>query len=254
MNRLLLFLIGFSVLFASCDKENPTPTESTLNVRFLLNYGGQPLVFNQNQAYANGDFIKLGTFHYFLSGLNIRNGADSVKLADLSYVDFGQSNTTLGGATGGLQLSIPKVKTGDYTSLEFGIGLPAAVNATKPADYPSNHPLADAGNYWAGWNGYIFSKMEGKVDSVANGVFASGFTFHTGLDPYYRVVKLKLPFEVDGLKAANTVTVSLDLKKLFVLGGQPIDLFEISQAHGPANEAVISGLVNNYQSAFSIQL
>ena len=66
--------------------------------------------------------------------------------------------------------------------------------------------------------------------------------------------KVKLPFEVDGLKAANTVTVSLDLKKLFVLGGQPIDLFEISQAHGPANEAVISGLVNNYQSAFSIQL
>ena len=81
MNRLLLFLIGFSVLFASCDKENPTPTESTLNVRFLLNYGGQPLVFNQNQVYANGDFIKLSTFHFFLSGLNIRNGADSAKAA-----------------------------------------------------------------------------------------------------------------------------------------------------------------------------
>lgn len=253
MNRLLLLFLGFTLMFMSCGKEDPEPAEATLNVRFLLTYDGQPLVFNQNQAYSNGDFIRMTKLNFFLTNLKIKNGNDSVKLADLSFIDFTEQNKTLAGASGGLILKVPLVKTGSYTSLEFGIGLPPTLNATKPADYSSGHPMADAGAYWPGWNGYIFSKMEGKYDSLSTGTFENGYTFHTGLDKNYTIVKLTKTFKVDGNAANNEVAISLDLKKLFVLDGQPIDLFEVNQAHGPSNDEVIEALVGSYKTAFSLQ-
>lgn len=253
MNRLLLLFLGLTLMFMSCGKDDPDPTEATLKVNFLLTYDGQPLVFNQNQTYSHGDFIRMTKLNFFLTNLKIKSSNDSFKLADLSLIDYTVSNSTLAGASGGLVLTVPLVKTGTYTSLEFGVGLPPALNATKPADYGSGHPMADAGAYWPGWNGYIFSKMEGKYDSLSTGTFEPGFTFHTGLDKNYRIVKLSKTFKVDGNVANNEIAVSLDLKKLFVMDGQPIDLFEVNQAHGPSNDAVIEALVNNYNTAFSLQ-
>ncbi len=253
MNRLLLLFLGFTILLSSCTKEDPVPTDAILKVRFLLTYDGQPLVFNQNQAFSHGDFIRMTKFNFFLTGLKIRTNGDSVKLAELSLVDFTQSNTSLAGASGGLILTVPAVKVGNYTSIEFGIGLPPGINATKPANYTSGNPLSDAGAYWPGWNGYIFSKMEGKYDSLSTGGFGPGFTFHTGLDKNYRIVKLNKSLIIDGNAANNEVAISLDLKKLFVMNGQPIDLFEVHEAHGPSNEVVIEALVENYKTAFSIQ-
>ena len=36
----------------------------------------------------------------------------------------------------------------------------------------------------------FFSKMEGKFDSLSTGSFSGKFTFHTGLDENYKIVKL----------------------------------------------------------------
>ena len=252
MNRFLLLLFSFTIILSSCSKEEDAPSSATLKVRYTLNYDGQPLVFNQNQAYGS-DFIRMTKFAYFITNLKIRSGQDSVKLADLSFVDYSLSNTNLSGATGGLVLTIPNVKTGTYNALEFGVGLPKELNATKPADYTSANPLGDPGYYWAGWNGYIFSKMEGKFDSLSTGSFADGFIFHTGLDENYKIVKLNTPFTVDGNKADNEVVVSLDVKKLFIMNGAAIDIVLVNQAHGPANGEVITALTNNYNSAFKLQ-
>lgn len=251
MKHLLLLLLGVTLMASSCKKDEE-PASANLKVRFTLTYDGQPLVFNQNQAYGQ-NFIRMTRFAFFLSNLNLRQGQDSVNLAELSFVDFATSNTTLAGATGGLVMSIPAVKTGTYTSIDLGIGLTKAVNATKPADYPSSHPLADGGYYWAGWNGYIFSKMEGKFDTLATGDFSNGYFFHTGLDENYKVVKLTSPIIVDGNKSDNEVHISLDVKKLFVKNGTQIDLKTDNQAHGPGNAEMIAALTSNYQSAFEIK-
>lgn len=252
MNRLLLLMLGFTLMMTSCSKDEEVPTSATLTVRYTLNYDGQPLVFNQNLAYG-ADFIRMEKFAYFLTNLKIRNGQDSIKLADLSFIDYTKSNQTLAQATAGLVLSIPNVKTGTYSSIEFGVGLPKDLNATKPADYTSANPLGDLSYYWAGWNGYIFSKMEGKYDSLSTGTFTEGFTFHTGIDENYKIVKLNTPFTVDGNKTNNEVHVSLDVKKLFVKNGSQIDVKVENSAHGPANAELIRSLTNNYNTAFKLQ-
>jgi len=251
MKNLIFLFFAVIFLITSCKKEEE-PATADLKINLTLTYDGNPLVFNQNQSYGD-DFIKMTRFAFFLTNMNLRQGQDSARLVDLSFVDFTTSSSTLAGATGGLVLKVPTVKTGTYSSIDFGIGLPKAVNATKPADYPSSHPLADAGYYWAGWNGYIFSKMEGKYDSSATGDFSNGYTFHTGLDENYKVVKLTSPIHVDGNKSDNVVHISLDVKKLFVMNGVQIDLEAVNQAHGPSNAEVIEALTSNYQSAFEIK-
>ncbi|MCO6462225.1 MAG: hypothetical protein J5I59_12545 [Saprospiraceae bacterium] len=251
MKKISFILVLAAFLFTSCSKDE-VPTKTDLKVVFTLNYDGVPLVFNQNQAYGS-EFIKMTRFNYFLTNLRLLQGNDTVRLADLSFVDYTLSNNSLGGAEAGLTLTIPTISTGTYNSIEFGVGLPKELNATTPADYPSSNPLSDATYYWAGWNGYIFSKMEGKYDSLATGNFNNGFTFHTGLDENYKIVHLNGPITLDGNKSDNTIHIALDVKKVFVMNGQQLDLELVNQAHGPSNEEVIKALTNNYQSAFSLK-
>ncbi len=250
MKNFFIILLGIALFMTSCSKEE-TAVNTDLKVVFTLNYDGKPLVFNQNQEYGS-NFIRMTRFNFFMTNLKLRSGQDSVQLADLSFVDFTLSNVNEGGARGGLALTVPSIKSGKYTSLEFGVGLPKDLNATKPTDYPSSNPLSDGTYYWTAWGGYIFSKMEGKFDSLATGIFADAFTFHTGLDENYRIVKLSAPIEIEGNKKDNTLNVSLDVKKLFVMNGQQIDLKLVNQAHGPSNEEVVKGLTQNYQAAFKL--
>ena len=251
MQKILFLLLSLTVIFSSCSKDE-TPSTADLKVVFSLNYDGKPLVFNENQAYGN-DFIRMTRFNYFLTNLKLRIGQDSFKLADLSFVDYTLSNTSISGAQAGLALTVNAVKTGTYNSIEFGVGLPKDLNSTKPADYPSNNPLSDGTYYWAGWNGYIFSKMEGKFDSLSTGSFSDGYTFHTGLDENYKIVKLNGPIVIDGNKSDNTIHIALDVKKMFVMNGSQLDLALVNQAHGPSNEEVIKALTNNYQSYFYLK-
>ncbi|HND74183.1 MAG TPA: hypothetical protein PKW10_07055, partial [Saprospiraceae bacterium] len=240
-----------ALFMTSCNKEDAV-VNTDLKIVFTLNYDGKPLVFNQNQAYAD-KFIRMTRFNFFMTNLKLRSGQDSVKLADLSFVDFTLSNVNEGGAKAGLALTVPSIKSGKYTSLEFGVGLPKDLNATKPIDYPSSNPLSDVTYYWTAWGGYIFSKMEGKFDSLATGLFSEAFTFHTGLDDNYKIVKLVSPINIEGSKTENVLNVSLDVKKLFVMNGQQIDLKLVNQAHGPSNEEVIRALAQNYQAAFKLE-
>jgi len=242
---LITLILGLN----SCTKDNETPT-GNLKVVFTLNYDGLPIVFNQNSDY-NGEFIRMTTFTYFVSNMKLRSAQDSVNLKDIDFVDFSASNTSLKGAKNGFSITIPKVKAGSYSTLEFGVGVHKALNATTPADYPSTSPLANTAYYWVPWTSYFFSKMEGKFDSTATGNFELGFMFHTGLDQNYKVIQLNRPINISS-ESTNTLHISLDVKKLFVLDGNPIDLNLINKAHWPMNKEVIISIINNYGTAFKL--
>lgn len=251
MKNILLFVL-LALAVASCKKEDDTPTHGDLRVRFTLNYDNQPLVFNETVPYDYNTFLKFTKLEFFLSDIQIRGAQGTTRLADLSLLDFSQSNNTLGGATGGLALDINDVAAGEYTGIEFGVGLRPDLNATLPASYPSSHPMSDLSRYWAGWNSYIFQKIEGKFDTLQLGDFAGGFTYHTGMDTFYRNVALNKNFKIDGNIAVNEIVVSFDVKSALRKDGQALNVKVDNLAHGPGSIDIIGNIVNSYSNAFKI--
>ncbi|HRN35125.1 MAG TPA: hypothetical protein PLC76_14110 [Saprospiraceae bacterium] len=251
MERSLIIALLMLVLgAASCTREDDTPV-GDIRLAFTLHYDGAPIVFNQNCDY-NGEFIRMTTFTYFISNIKLWSGSGAVNLKDIEMIDFSKSNVSDQGALEGFVLTIPGVRAGTYDALEFGVGVPKDMNATIPADYPNNSPLSDNGYYWVPWNSYFFSKMEGKFDALSTGTFESGFMFHTGLDENFKVVRFNNPIVINAGNGANVLHVSLDLSKLFVLNGKPINLHEINKAHWPMNKDVIIAITNNYTAAFKL--
>jgi hypothetical protein len=66
---------------------------------------------------------------------------------------------------------------------------------------------------------------------LSTGSFSDGFTFHTGLDENYKIVKLNGLIVIDGNKSDNTIHIALDVKKMFVMNGSQLDLALVNQAH-----------------------
>ncbi len=60
MKNFLIILIGLALFMTSCNKEDAV-VNTDLKIVFTLNYDGKPLVFNQNQAYAD-KFIRMTRF------------------------------------------------------------------------------------------------------------------------------------------------------------------------------------------------
>ena len=256
MSKLSYFSLLFMIIFlAGCRKDDDPilPKQKDLKVQFVAEYDGKPLIFNSLLNYEFNTYLKLSRLDYFISDLALMSSKDTILLRDIGYLDFTKTNRDEATAANGVVWTIKDVPVGDYNALRMGIGVNPKLNATKPADYPSTHPLSNLELYWAGWNSYIFSRMEGKIDTLSTGLFATGFTYHTGMNNVYREVNLQSAMKIDPTVENNTITIHLDVKKLFSSPEGWLDILEIQEAHGPGDMATVLKIVNNYATAFSIK-
>ncbi|MBK8832604.1 MAG: hypothetical protein IPN60_17450 [Saprospiraceae bacterium] len=245
----LLNFIFFSLLIlglASCN-DDPADTKGTVTLHFKAVYDDIPLQMFNNRPFENGQTLEFTHLSMIISDLELLKQGSPELLDEVEIVNLTFDNTTA--AEAGYTLTISGVPTGTYDGMRFGVGVPADVNAKKPADFSSGNPLSNTAYYWTPWSSYIFMKTEGRLDTIGNGTTDLGFALHTGSDALYNILEANIPLTVqDGLE--TNMDIVIDYKKVL----QGVDIKANPQNHSPDDISTITAIVNNLAIAFSLVL
>lgn len=174
----LLALLCPIILLSSCKKdeeETATNTESSFILEFEHQVSGAALNLNTTTyKNAKGEDFKINVFKYYVSNVKLSKADGTTYLVPESYflIDESKPSSKL--------ITVNNVPTGDYTKIEYTIGVDYARNfagAQTGALDPVN------GMFWTWNSGYIFVKLEGT--SPQSKAQNNALTFHIGgvLDP-----------------------------------------------------------------------
>ncbi|TKC10381.1 hypothetical protein FA048_09320 [Pedobacter polaris] len=247
MNIKNILVTLFAILtlgFTSCKKEKQQP-DANQTGSFTLEFdntvnGAQLMLNTQNYTNANGDSYTISTFKYYVSNVKLSKADGTTYSIPESYilVDASKPSSSL--------ISIADVPEGDYTKINFTIG----VNKERNLAGAQTGALDPAlGMFWTWNSGYIFVKLEGNSpqSTAANHTL----TFHIGgiVDPNNTIRTFSTDFNV-----ANPLRIREDKKpqlhfkvnagSLFT-GKQNVNFAQLNFTMGGANSVIVA---NNYVS------
>lgn len=242
LSQYFLALLCPIILLSSCKKntdEVAADTKSTFSIEFENQVNGSPLVLNTTTyKNAKGEDFKINVFKYYVSNIKLSKVDGTTYLIPESYflIDASKTEST--------NITLKDVPTGDYTKIEYTIGVDYARNfagAQTGALDPTN------GMFWTWNSGYIFVKLEGtSPQSTATG---NTITFHIGgvIDPNNTI----RTFTTE-INAANPLRVRTDGKPnmhfkvnaaaLFT-GKTDVSFATLNMTMGGANSVIVA---NNY--------
>lgn len=208
----LLLVLSFTLLLSSCDKD-----QISWQLEPQFEWEGQSLSLEQDYTWQDKK-MRFTTIQMYLSGLSILGSDDLMHL-------FPQSEYLISTDSEPLSFHL----TEDVIPIMWygNIGVDPLRNDSTgdlaiPAwEYPNDHPLsATQGMYWS-WNpGYIFMKLEGRIDLDNDGQYQSAgetFSLHPGLSPLYT----PLIMEVMGQGEQNRLVIKINLAAF--LANYPLD-------------------------------
>jgi hypothetical protein len=241
MIKLISAIIFFMFLVTSCKKDDVAPPSTQyLQIDILPTYaniGTMPMNLDSVYTTPEGYQVKFTDVKFYSSILkNETNSLLQAALYDLRE-------------TGVLMLRTP----GDYakfTNLQGFIGVDSVLNHSDPSAFPNESPLniSNAGPMHWGWNpGYIFMNIEGKVDTIPDGInnLDHSFSFHIGTDLYRRDFSFTTLNWLKISESERKLNLKLDLWKFLHNSANSINLkteFLTHTASGqqPLTEKVIS--------------
>lgn len=250
----LIYLSSFMfilMLATSCEPDDDDVADETAKIELQIkaNYGGQALVMGDNLTYVDGLPIFFTRFHFFISNVTLTDANGTVETIDAAKVDFTDANTSENGAIAGVFIRGEDVPVGNYTSMHLGIGIAPDLNATKPSDYTSEHDLSDSGDYWSGWESYIFTKIEGRADTDTDGTYDLGFVYHIGSNKQYQEMDVAVDLDL-AKNEKGTVNLEIDMKKL--LASSDSDFLDIRTNNAVhEDETLMKYIMDNFQTAIS---
>ncbi|GAB4407155.1 MAG: hypothetical protein OHK0039_09430 [Bacteroidia bacterium] len=236
MKQTTLALVASLLLVAACKPETLTEKTGDFELNIALLAAGQ--AFELGTAYQNveGRAYTFDEFKLYIGDLTlVKADGEELKLADAILYDFrtGTANKTTHGPGVAKLFEVP---AGAYKGVKFGVGVPARLNGLDPATYTSSHPLSvSQGTHWTWATGYIFVKMDGRIDSSAarTGALSYGLTYHMGTSDLYR--------EVSYLDADHAFEVAegeelqfkleLDVNRFFYNSSDTIDMVTRNITH-----------------------
>lgn len=260
MRRLFGLLFALSGLIA-CQTQNDVPTSvGSLQLTFDNRVGSNDLALGtgtyQNKA---GEAFTVTRFDYFVSNIRLlrADGSAYTVPQDDSYFLVREADPT------SQVITLNNVPAGDYTQLEFMVGVDSLRNT---ADISKRTGILDpagshtSGMYWDWNSGYIHLKLEGTspqapLDATGN----RNFRYHIGLFGGYqartlnntRLVRVPISVNGEGLRTGeaikSSVVISTDAGKLFD-GPTPISIATYPDVMVSPISATIA---NNYASMFS---
>lgn len=219
--KLTLLLIGVLFIFFTSCKDDTEETQGNFVLEITAKANDKPMVL-KNEVYKNilQYNYKVERLAFYLSNLYlIKDDGTEVLAKDVSYLNFETSSDL------GEQIIADNIPEGNYKGIKFAIGVDPDQNNEDPANYASDHPLSiDNKMHWTWNSGYIFIKLEGKIDSVPNGNndLSQIFLYHLGTNPLYR----ELSFDHDfSIVSGNgfTYNLQLDMDKVFYSDSDTLD-------------------------------
>lgn len=177
MKNILRVIALCAVLAVSCSKkEDETPEFSTANLApFSIEFdnivGDRTLALNHTSVYKNaaGEPFSISRLQYFISNIKVTTASGK------SYtVPQEESYFLINGADKATRFAEVEVPEGDYTQLEFTLGIDSLRSTmdlskrTGVLDPAAGGGHDGGGMYW-GWNsGYIFFKFEGNSAAISD--------------------------------------------------------------------------------------
>ncbi len=248
MNRILFFVFIVSLL--SCN--NDDDKSGAINLRFHLEYDGEPMEMFKNYPYPDtNEPIYFTRLSFFIANIKLnKNSGNNMSSTTIKDIDFLDLTPAFTGSipSNGFEYKIDNVPVGDYHELYFGLGVPTDLNKKSPADYPVSSVLSNNTEYWSSWASYVFFKTEGSItfnDSAPN---ESDFALHLGGDDAYRPVSLPKLMIVKENSVTN-VDVTLDMKHFFK-GNKTYDIKATPLIHSQSQHAQTEELMDNLRNAF----
>jgi len=163
----LIWGLVLACLLGSCQKD----AKSGLVIEVNHVVGMEPLLLEDRTYHAAaGHDYRIYRLKYYLSNFSLQTANGTEYSCPLvQYCDVEDPGT--------LRFSLPGVPSGDYTQLNFMIGLDASQN--RPGGLGNR--MEHLNMIWPvpGEEGYHYMKLEGRYDSLKTGVLKS-FNLHTG--------------------------------------------------------------------------
>ncbi len=249
-----MLMMSFSLFTTSCKQEGCTDPDAytfdpdavksdasacaypTLVLEIASIVGDQPLVYDQVYQ-VNGMATSFSTAQFYLSQVQIGDHGDMESLDTYLLISPEKDHYEVG-----------EIKAGHKHSLHFGVGVDSASNFLDPSTYEANHPLApkSPSMHWSWNSGYIFIRLEGKVDTDGDDVLETDFEFHIGTKNLYRTFEYDVHFDAD--EADSHLEMTVDFAKFFT----GIDLKTDRVTHTMDNMPLAMTVVNNLSTVFSV--
>jgi len=228
---LLVFVASFSCKKKKDDAvDTPAVQQSKLSLQPM--FGSENITLDSVYTMSNGYKIQFVELKAYFTG--IESGGSIMK--DAALFNFSQ--------TGTLVFQANQV-VANPASIQFGIGVPSSVNHNDPSLFPNSNPLniAIANDMHWDWNpGYIFFKVEAKVDTIVDGVTNCdhNLVYHVGTDTYYTSkIITNLNWSATS-SAINQAWLKLDLKNFFENSGSAIDVKTEFSTHSMASQSALT--------------
>jgi hypothetical protein len=253
----LFLLIGSLFTLSSCKKDEqildpePEKTTGTVEIRFNPTINGVPFLMNQEFIGPNNLKMRYETFKYYLSQIELSNGTSILGSKDVALIDFSLTDKSF----------TVEANEGTINQIHFGLGLNKDLNGTNnpnftPSIYPNNHPLSIyKGMYWTWASGYIFSMLDGRIDTSAVQDQVPNYTFfyHSGKDTLYT------SHSIAGFNAAvvkgqkTTIDLKIELNDVFRSDTDTINMRQDYFTHTTDNLDLAKKVITNLGNAIRKQ-
>lgn len=253
MKKTLFLILTLAVFAASSGcKDDEAVTGIDFDVTFKATYNGVQL--EKNTDYVFGTYpLQFIRYRLYLSDITLlKTNGEEVRMSEIEYLDFtpdsGSSDLSVTP-----KITFKNVPEGMYDGLRLGYGVKPSLNAKRPADFPTGHPLNIETDYWSGWKSYIFSVVDGKADPDNNGTKNLAFSYHCGSDPVYRTFS----FDEQIVVSPDSPGIGLEFDVLKILTNEDGSLYNIEANPATSNSVndveVAKALMDHYGKATSIK-
>lgn len=253
----LVATLCLAVIFSACQKdesivaEQPEKTTGTVEIRFVPTMNGEAFNLNQNFVGPNGKRMRYETFKFYMSDISVNDGATLLGSDEIELVDFSMNDKSFSF----------EAKPGTITQLSYGLGVKKSLNGTgnpdfNPAAYGNDHPLSVyKGMYWTWASGYIFSKLEGRIDTSAAQNMNPNYSFfyHSGIDTLYGTHAVS-GFSAPVVKGQKTIlTLKFEVNDVFRTSNDTINMVNNYFTHTTDNLELAQKVINNIGDAIRKQ-
>lgn len=243
--RKTVFVILAGITFVACKEKSKDPMQSSHNVEVVVQptFGATPLYLDSTYTTSQGYDIQFTDIKFYVQDMRDGNKV----LLDAALFDLRQKGYQLGLAVG---------EASSFQNITSNLGVDSILNHSDPAAFPNNSALniANANDMHWGWNpGYIFVKIEAKVDTIPDGnpLFDHFVVYHVGLDANMQTLSFNnLQWELGSFQ--DRLALKLDMQA-FLAGPQPIDVKTEYTTHSAAGQEVLTlKVAQNFAAALSL--
>lgn len=230
----------------SCKKDKPKAppvvVADALSVKVYPMYGNEVLHLDSTYQTTQGYDIQFTDLKFL--GCNWKNG--SATLMQAALFDYRESGNNF--------IQVEK-KPDDFAALQGLLGVESTLNHSDPTAFPDNSVLniTNAGGMHWGWNpGYIFMKVEVKIDTIPDGVplFDHYAVLHVGTDAFLQTLDFPAVNWTLVSEKSYTAKMKLDMKQFLTNGTQAIDLKTENTTHSaPGQEALSLKAIQNFKAS-----